>query len=389
MAQQMRSGGKNCHTVSSHFHEGELARMQHTHELVRCDAGPRRTTVPSTAGGTSELPLSRRMNLPLYLRPRNNLETLSRFRAGPVNDWKNSLRRETVALPVLHHRFIREQNNASNINRVKSAVSAYEDGSSEKKNIDLDVAEPTVCHEGHEEPGWAGGGEQSLEDHVGIDEQRALKTLERLFIPQWRLHMQLKRRCKAPAKIYYSGVNPPSIRRTSVRDVAVDVILSFLRAGWWRPLVEFRRLKNKLLRIQRLFRRHTLCMDARVELNYRKVRTEFEQSYWKKVEEAHRQEMGEELFTGSDRNGGEMDIADFRLVGPLPELFLRRELRSALYCHAHRCLQEPTAARGRFFLPNWTYYAVLDNVCYITSVVRDSNMLRSHLSNRRKKIISY
>ncbi|EKF27787.1 hypothetical protein MOQ_008480 [Trypanosoma cruzi marinkellei] len=385
----MRPGRKNSRTVSSHFHEGELARMQHTHELVRSDAGPRRVSVTNSLNGTNELPFSKQLNLPLYLRPRNNFETLSRFRASPVIDWKKSLRSERVKLPVLPHRFLRDQSSTNNVNRAEFAFSAYEEGAIEKKNIVLDMAEATVPLEDHEESEWAGNGEKSLEDDVENNEERALTTFERLFIPQWRLYTQLKRRPKAPVKFYYSGGDPPSIRRNSVRDMAIDVILSFLRAGWWRPLVEFRRLKNKVLKVQRLFRRHTLCMDARVELNYRRLRVKFEQNYWKDVEETYKQEMGEELFTDSDSNEGEMGIADFHLVGPLPELFLRRELRTALYCHTHRCLQEPTAARGRVFLPNWTYYAVLDNVCYITSVIRESRMLRSHLIRRRKMIVSY
>ncbi|RNF08941.1 uncharacterized protein Tco025E_07064 [Trypanosoma conorhini] len=390
----MRSTYKSRRSIGTFFHEDELARMKHTHELMRPGFTPRRNQVTNFMVGRIELPpLKLNKALPSTLPERNGAARLHR-RLGAVPAWKDTLRQgilATVKLPLLGARDQSSTNKANRIDATLATIlSTRAATTSEIKSDALNWSEDAVCLTNHEEPMQTTVETPPLDAAVKSKEERAVETLERLFLPCWRLYMHLKKLRTKPVKVYKGSVRVPSRRRRRVNDVAIEVIRAFLCNGWRLPLMEFRRWKGEVVKIQRVFRRHKLCVDARVELNYRKVRAELEQAYWEKVAEAHEQALEDGLARNDDNSEAEMGVANFFLVGPLPEVFLRRELRSALYLQEYHLLQESSEQPDRtFFLPTSTCYAVLDNVCYITSVVRSSQILQSHLLGREKKIAAY
>ncbi|KAK7197229.1 hypothetical protein NESM_000668800 [Novymonas esmeraldas] len=124
----------------------------------------------------------------------------------------------------------------------------------------------------------------------------------------------------------------------------------------------------------------------------------------------------------------ELDVYNFYMIGRLPESLLRFETASAVFAHlrrsavrahlmddfsatrARRAAMEgflepddlatpihapPTRRGGKsramlpHFLPESVYSVILDNTCYVTSIIRDDKMLRAHLRQRAHPLEAY
>ncbi|CAJ1993395.1 hypothetical protein conserved [Leishmania donovani] len=123
----------------------------------------------------------------------------------------------------------------------------------------------------------------------------------------------------------------------------------------------------------------------------------------------------------------ELDVYSFHMIGRLPESLLRFEMTSAVFAQLRRSaarahlmddfsetrarragmesLMEPgditptntafVRSRGKCraqmprFLPESVYAAILNNTCYLTSLMRDDRKLRAHLRQREHHLESY
>ncbi|KEG14229.1 hypothetical protein DQ04_00571240 [Trypanosoma grayi] len=368
------------------FHEEELAQMQHIHELVRNKASSRRHTFDVTAPETLRLPPLRRRNVTFFMRPCRTHTTQVRHRVASVVEWKDSLRRGMLRVPPdnpHHRRCNTHDHTCDEVNQVNGVKWTLAKETEENVDANSDSVASTVKSLVAND---VNPREPQLEDVLrSALGQRALETLQRLFLPRWRLYMHLIGRSRKPAVAKAT----PQRRRSPVREVMINVILLFLRSERLLPLVEFRRWKAAVTKIQRAFRQYKKCLEARVELNYLKLRSDVEQQYWMDVAKSCERETEELGVRNNSVNDCELDVADFYLAGPLPESMLRRELHTALRCHLRRTLGAVVSQQSSVFLPMSSYYAVLDNACYITSVMRNSQTLRSHLCRRPRLISIY
>lgn len=121
----------------------------------------------------------------------------------------------------------------------------------------------------------------------------------------------------------------------------------------------------------------------------------------------------------------ELDVYNYYMVGPLPESLLRYEVTTAVAAHLRRSaaramlmddfsltrarraamgdflrddatpIQTPVrrGAKSRALLPHFlhadVYERILDNTCYITSMMRNDPMLRAHLRGHEEALESY
>ncbi|KAH9581987.1 hypothetical protein LSM04_002052 [Trypanosoma melophagium] len=380
--------------IASGHNEDELGKMKHTHDFAGTNSSSRRSPSDISESASLLLPLlNHKSTAPSNLF---NGKVAARVvqKPGSVIQWKDSLRRDVLMLPsisCLRSKLAHEShtNDVDEVNEVKEMHGVNRDITTKKMSDDIFLVSLSKK-------------KVAKVDRNDTAEESALETLRNLFLPRWRFFLHLKHRLIQPVVVSrsVSSAEPPR-RPSRVRDLAVDVILSFLRGERVVPLAEFRRWRQKLIAAQRLFRRHMTAIDARVELNYRRLRATVEESYWRRA------------ATHGGLGGG--DAADLNSACRLPEPLLRRELRAALYSHIQRSLQPPPSQeeeeeeeqhqrqrkrqtkqslqlqkpRITAFLPLPTFYAVLDNVCYITSVLRNSKLLREHLSERSRVISSY
>nr|CCC93632.1 conserved hypothetical protein [Trypanosoma congolense IL3000] len=211
-------------------------------------------------------------------------------------------------------------------------------------------------------------------------------TLTRLFLPVYRLYIH-KKRCKRALSLRKPDAQLPR-SRTRDKVVAVGAVLSYLRP-LRLPFHGFRRIRSASVTLQRAYRHHRAYLSAHVELNYRNIRSRVEQKYQNDVREENLRHE-DECFADelSDKVGGACSYICPRYE-PLPELFIRFELFTLYYCWLWRHVESSIGETLPTFLPEKDVYAVLDNVCYITSEMRNDRSLRSHLERRKKMVVPY
>lgn len=293
-----------------------------------------------------------------------------------------------------------------------------------------------------------GDGQTALVDRR---REEAAATLQRLLVPLWRLHVH-KRWCRAVAVVRRCFVAAALRRRERQRHEATDLLLSALCSRIPMPMPQaLAQLRCYVINIQRSLRRHLLRLHAAVELNVKKVRRDVEPAYWADVvrtreDELVRQDDAKlasmpalyELIINQQqsensarkrlerprhhsatvaRSSYELDVYNFYMAGPMPEVLLRLEIRRALEVHLRRAAVMAVGAdaarpsrhtrssvgvaeraggvcrRGHVsvpvFLPAKTYWAIMDNVCFVAGQFRDDSGLFAHLRARKCVVAAY
>ncbi|GET93096.1 hypothetical protein, conserved [Leishmania tarentolae] len=300
-----------------------------------------------------------------------------------------------------------------------------------------------------------------------LDKFAAYHTLQLLFVPIWKLYRFRKQMAWATAIVAKYVLVKVHLRRQRRSEWAIDTLLHVLRIPRTKLRCAAHLVEQRVVRIQRSFRRHRARVHAVVELNYRKVRRDVEKAYWDTIVAQREAELAVQqrsfsplpkvkrkvagprperrtrfgpihFLTGPLSSGGnsssrasapsyELDVYSFHTIGRLPESLIRFETASAVFAQLRRSaarahlmddFSETRARRAAMkghtyggdatptkmvlvhtrgkcraqlprFLPDSVYTAILNNTCYVTSLMRGDPMLRAHLRQREHHLESY
>ncbi|CBH15493.1 hypothetical protein, conserved [Trypanosoma brucei gambiense DAL972] len=365
------------------FHDEELARMNHVHDLRLEPLG---SQVPCTSKNqpVSTLPRVRRHCMAFHSRI-NALGQRERDRVLGPTDWKRTLRRSSGEC------FYGFNSRKKAVRRRLKTATEVEIGdhftAGRLSVLDVINAQHRGCGALYNNAVTTSTLPPLNEGESGHHSRCALKTLRNLLLPICRLWLRKRGKKKVTLAPSESREKLPS-PRTREKVIAVGVVLSYLRRRCPLSSHSFRQLREAAVILQRAYKRHKTYVDAHVELNYRKIRASVEEMYLKDVEDENRR--AEEEYNGLDINGSDEMSLEFPRCGErLPEIFIRYELRSLYYCWMWLCVEAGSNRRLPTFLSQQKLYSVLDNVCYITSEMRDDRLVRAHLERRPKMVVSY
>ncbi|KAG8347832.1 hypothetical protein ERJ75_000970000 [Trypanosoma vivax] len=359
------------------FHAVELARMSHVHEQRIEPSAAAHGEACRKAAPTNSIGAKRYRGATLSHSLRR--KAIMGNESSDTVDWKYSLRAslgQFMAPRVNFVRCLREARRHTHDVSVRDSDLVLEqlDTVKEPQPVAVDIVVPKETVD---------AAEQLVAD-TKVDPAERLDALERLrsiFLPICLLRQHKRRRLSSITGVVEQWkLRYPGRRREKV--VAVGTFLSYLRSVS-PSLLGFRRLKVRVIQIQRAYRRHLRYLDAHVELNLLKIRAYVEPDYWERVME--------NLQRAEDQHesNGEFTAANFDHVGPLPESLLRHELRGVYYCWLWKVRHRAFYEMMPRFLSIGNLRDVIQNVCYITGVMRGDTVLLSHVRQQPRMIVPY